>query len=122
MGNKKAKWKKQSEEFRAIMRQGKTTTGFGVDSMGGKDNQIKKGGSGGGKNTGKYVPTPSSLTDDYNHCNMCNRKYNEQAYLKHLPTCERRAKESVMKNNIKSGTTSSSVSSKPNLNVRFNKR
>ena len=40
---------------------------------------------------------PSSITDDYKHCNMCNRKYNENAYSKHLPTCERRTKEAMFK-------------------------
>jgi len=114
MNNKKAKWKKQSEEFRAIMRAGKTTTGFGTDAMGG-------GKQGGGM--GKYVPTPSSLTDDYTQCNMCSRKYNEQAYLKHLPTCERKAKETQLKNNMKGGTSSTtSYSNKPNLNLKYNKK
>ncbi len=58
---------------------------------------------------------------------MCNRKYNEQAYNKHLPTCERRTKEAMIKSKMKSGTsgsigTTSGYNNKPNLNVRFNKK
>lgn len=46
---------------------------------------------------GPGTSAPSSITDDYVHCNMCNRKYNENAYSKHLPTCERRTKEAQFK-------------------------
>lgn len=99
-----------------------------------KFNFLDKGGKTGGKSTGTaYVNTPSVLTDDYTFCNMCNRKYNENAYSKHLPTCERRAKESQIKNKPKpSGTmgmggntnsnTGSGYGNKPNLNVKFNKK
>ena len=58
--NKKAKWKKQSEEFRAVIKNS-TQTGTGS----------------------KFVNVPSS-NDDYVHCQYCSRKYNEQAYNKHL--------------------------------------
>jgi len=70
------------------------------------------------------MPTTSVLYEDYIACNLCSRKYNEQAYNKHLPTCERRAKESIMKDKAKSGASSQAVSynSKPNLNVKFGKR
>jgi hypothetical protein len=69
------------------------------------------------------MPT-SVLYEDYISCNHCNRKYNEQAYNKHLPTCERKAKESVMKDKAKTGGSSQAVNynSKPNLNVKFGKR
>lgn len=58
---------------------------------------------------------------------MCNRKYNENAFDKHLPTCERRAKESQFKNkarptSIISGNTTTYANSKPNLNLKFNKK
>ncbi len=46
---------------------------------------------------GGQVPAGSALSDDYIYCNMCTRKYNENAYSKHLPTCERRTKEAQFK-------------------------
>ena len=63
------KWKKQSEEFRSIIK-------------GGEDGAAFK---------------PSVLTEDYQLCQFCNRKYNDEAYKKHLPTCERKYKEAQMK-------------------------
>lgn len=63
------KWKKQSEEFRSIIKGG------------GEDGVVK----------------PSVLTEDYTLCQFCNRKYNEDAYKKHLATCERKYKEAQMK-------------------------
>lgn len=87
------------------------------------------GKSAGGMGGSSYANIPSAITDDYTHCNMCNRKYNEQAYMKHLPTCERRTKEAMMKNKLKpsggnnintNGTYS--YSNKPNLNVKFGKK
>jgi hypothetical protein len=50
---------------------------------------------------------PSVINDDYIQCSHCDRRYNENAYNKHLPTCERRTKEAVMKNKLK-GTSSKS--------------
>ncbi len=94
---KNQKWKKQSEEFRNIIKQGRE-----LDSKGGKV---------------PFVNVPSSITDDYKHCIMCDRKYNENAYTKHLPTCERRTREAQMNNKGKMVTASHS--NKPNLNVRF---
>jgi hypothetical protein len=74
-------------------------------------------------------PARSIIEDDYKHCDMCNRRYNEGAYEKHLPTCERKAKESQFKNKGKPGTgsimnanTSSYANSKPNFNLKFNKK
>jgi len=64
------------------------------------------------------MPTTSAIYDDYLKCDLCNRKYNEQAYSKHLPTCERKAKETMMKDKMKSGINNS----KPNLNVKFGKK
>lgn len=70
--NSQPKWKKQSEEFRAIIK-------------GGDDAQVLK---------------PSILTEDYILCKFCNRKYNEQAYNKHLATCERKFKEAQFRNKV----------------------
>ena len=99
--SKGQKWKKQSEEFRAIIKQNRE-----FDQKGG---------------TGVFTHIPSAITDDYTLCDMCNRKYNEQAYTKHLPTCERRSKEAQMKGKAKQSGPTSNISSKPNLNVRFKK-
>jgi hypothetical protein len=65
------------------------------------------------------MPTTSAIYDDYIKCDHCNRKYSEQAYDKHLPTCERKAKETMLKDKMKSAASSNS---KPNLNVRFGKK
>jgi len=130
MNAKKAKWKKQSEEFRAILKNNVTTNDFHPKG-GSKIGTVGKNSKTGGTQYGNLRPVnvPSVITEDYSLCNMCNRKYNEQAYTKHLPTCERRAKESLMKNKMKSvptttntNSTGSNFSSKPNLNVRFNKK
>ena len=77
------KWKKQSEELRNII---KATAEMG--NTGGK---------------AFVMPTPSSVTDDYSLCKFCNRKYNEEAYNKHLPGCERRFKEAQMKSKYSKG-------------------
>ena len=74
------------------------------------------------------VSKPSVYTEDYKHCSICTRSFNENAYAKHLPTCERRNKEAQMKNKVKPGTTggmgsiNTNGNSKPNLNVKFNKK
>jgi hypothetical protein len=73
-------------------------------------------------NKGSYTNTPSVLTEDYTLCNMCNRRYNEQAYSKHLPTCERRTKEAQMKGKVKQASGTNNFGSKPNLNVKFGKK
>lgn len=84
--------------------------------------------NGHGKQTSSYVNKPSVLSEDYILCNMCSRKYNEQAYSKHIPTCERRTKEPSIKSKMKSiDTIGQNVNSggsnfKPNLNVKFNRK
>lgn len=116
---KPSKWKKQSEEFRAILKAGKEP----MPSYGTNRKGIGQPGYKGGANTvnmSRPMPQMSSITDDYTLCNMCSRKYNETAYDKHLPHCERKFKESQMK--AKYAKPSTSSNSKPNLNVRFNKR
>ena len=63
------KWKKQSEELRAIAK--------------------------GNMDPNEYKP--SVVNDDYTLCKFCNRRYNDEAYNKHLPGCERRFKEAQLK-------------------------
>ena len=98
---KKKKWEKQSEEFRAIMKNNRNL-----------EQDIKNG-----KNIiGKYQNNvPSSMTDDYIYCKFCTRKYNEQAYNKHLNFCEKKNKDNLAKGKMKTQT-------KPNLNVKFGKK
>jgi hypothetical protein len=107
------KWKKQSEELRAILRQNRD-----VDT-----DSNSKDGKGGNK---PFVNIPSSITEDYLHCDMCNRRYNEQAFTRHIPTCERRTKEALMKSKTKIINANSNgytnTTPKPNFNnVKFRK-
>jgi hypothetical protein len=111
--NKKPKWQKQSEELRAILRANQTTNDFGVGNklgnMNGKKGHI-------GNNTNQNFNKPSVLTEDYLHCGHCNRRYNEQAYNKHLPTCERRTKEAELKLKTKNTLLPQSKNSGSQLN------
>jgi hypothetical protein len=127
---KSQKWKKQSEEFQRMIRENRNIAK--QESMGNKYTPNKGGksmgrgqiGGGGMKQQqpiSSYTNIPSSLTDDYTLCDMCGRKYNENAYNKHLPTCERRTKEALMKNKLKSNTGSTGFGNKPNINTRFKK-
>lgn len=51
-------------------------------------------------NQEKFKPQyqPSPIDDDLTFCKFCSRRYNEDAYKKHAPGCERRFKEKEMKN------------------------
>jgi len=115
------KWKLQSMEFRAICNPGKANQirkemGFGNNMMnnkmgnninikGGKNvsKSVKTGGYGGGFNSGMggmdmgggYFPSVTPM--DYTLCQYCNRKYNEEAYHKHLNGCKRRYEEAQMR-------------------------
>jgi len=39
----------------------------------------------------------SSYNDDLTLCNICNRRYNEEAYKKHLNFCQKKSKDNEMK-------------------------
>lgn len=130
--NGKPKWKRQSDELRSVLKMNNTcTSGFNLDKNSLKDNfnstnninnnkglkrplnlNAQKFGSF-GSSINNYQQTESVYAEDYIHCNMCNRKYNEQAHKKHLATCERRSKEA----NLKSKNSNSNIN---NLNVNFN--
>ena len=87
------KWKLQSMEFRQICR-----GGFGGPVQIGKSS---KGGVKGKSSAGMQQSyTPSVITDSFIPCKFCNRRYNEEAYHKHLPGCERRYKEAQMRNKL----------------------
>ena len=85
------KWKQQSEEFRQICR---------VDNNNNNNNN---------KNNNNFVSLankysnykPSVISDSYIPCKFCNRKYNEEAYNKHLNGCEKRYKDAQLKNKFK---------------------
>ena len=101
------KWKLQSMEFRQICR-----GGFGGQDPrarrataeeaapvkiggGGKKGGVGKSGGKIGGNMPAY--TPSVINDGFIPCKFCNRRYNDEAYHKHLAGCERRYKEAQMR-------------------------
>lgn len=94
---KNSNWKAQSEMFRQAMRAnaGDTGNNFEVlvkdpgstNQFGGKDVQRQN------TTTNTIKSIPSGLT----HCSLCNRSYNDNAYTKHLPHCEKKSKENAMK-------------------------
>lgn len=93
----KSNWKIQSEMFRQAMRAvGDTGNNIEVyvkdpgstnQQFGNKD-VLRQNTT---TNTVKSIP--SNLT----HCSLCNRSYNDNAYTKHLPHCEKKSKENAMK-------------------------
>ena len=76
------------------------------------------------------------MTDDYVHCDLCTRKYNQNAYDKHLTHCEKKNKEQMFKN--KGPTPSSQMGGsrsgynnnkpmannnmRPNMNTKYGKK
>ena len=75
------------------------------------------------------------MTDDYTHCDLCNRKYNQNAYDKHLTHCEKKNKQSIFKNkgnppssqmgsrsgyNNNKPTTNNNM--RPNMNTKYGKK
>lgn len=108
---KKENWKKQSEMLRNVAAANKT----GADFM--------------KKNSGNVIQIgknqqPSTYNDDLTPCNLCGRRYNEEAYKKHLNHCEKKDKESKMKGknatnlNARPGNTTNVNNAKPNLNTK----
>ena len=71
----------------------KSTKPGGYGSMGGGGFGSGYGGMDMG---GGYFPSATPL--DYQHCQYCNRNYNEEAYNKHLNGCKRRYEEAQMRN------------------------
>jgi hypothetical protein len=84
------KWKLQSEEFRQICRGGSEP--ISNKNKNTFNSEISK-------NYANYKP--SVITDSYIPCKFCNRKYNEEAYKKHLNGCERRYNDALLKNKFK---------------------
>ena len=79
---KEPKWKKQSEAFRNVL----------------QNARIEEGGANTDQRGNVIVPQKiTSDYDDYTHCGICNRKYNEEAYKKHLGLCQRKQKEMMLK-------------------------
>ena len=115
VGEKKKK--KQSEEFRSILKANRglsfnnigssskygssygNSSSYSRGGMSSKTGIRSKGGMGmGGMGMPSY--TPSAISDDFTLCKFCNRRYNDEAYNKHLPGCERRYKEAQIRNKI----------------------
>ncbi len=127
------KWKRQSEQFRNVLQQARNadqednnnfvvTKGGNSGGVGGGVGGGKGKGIGSGPGSGSGGGLGGMYDDDYTHCDICNRRYNENAYTKHLPTCQRKQKEMMMKGGNKGNTGNTGNSSKPNLNVKFNKK
>ena len=87
------KWKQQSMEFRAICNPGKNKNNFGKNNIMKNNNDI--------------------ITSSYIHCQYCDRKYNEEAYNKHLNGCKRRYEEALIKKGGKKKAT------KKNVNIQY---
>jgi hypothetical protein len=81
--SKKAKWKAQSEMFRAAMRAARTT-----------DDDPSPGFGGGG---GGSAAVNMDQFDDRTECKWCNRKFAEETAKRHIPVCEQKFKANQMK-------------------------
>ena len=108
------KWKRQSEQFRNVLKNARKQDNEDGNFM------VVKGGQGGGNVQKVVQQTPNYDYDDLKHCDLCNRRYNDDAFTKHLPTCQRKQKESLLKGNNNKG--GSNTVNKPNLNVKFTKK
>ena len=93
------KWKKQSEEFRRMLKGGNAPD----------NNVVVANVAGNGLITNKIEP---SYDDGLEHCGMCNRRYNPDAFKKHLPHCEKKKKESLIKNNGKNAPNTTTTTGK----------
>ena len=80
-GSKAAKWKAQSEMFRAALRAAK-----------GSDD----GPSGSGSGAANAAAIMEQY-DDRTECKWCNRKFNDEAATRHIPVCEQKFKATQMK-------------------------
>ena len=87
------KWKQQSMEFRAICNPGKNNNNFGKNNIMKNNNDV--------------------ITSSYIHCQYCDRKYNEEAYNKHLNGCKRRYEEALIKKGGKKNVN------KKNVNIQY---
>lgn len=81
--SKVAKWKRESEQLRKIVQS--------VKGNGDKDNLPRN-----------VVHVKSGVIDeeeedDLQLCKFCGRRYSEQTYERHLPVCERKYQEKMMK-------------------------
>ncbi|CDW78140.1 UNKNOWN [Stylonychia lemnae] len=76
--SKAAKWKAQSEMFRQAMRATK-----GNDTAGGDSCNVQQ--------------PQAQQYDDRTECQFCNRKFNDEAAKRHIPSCEQKFKANQMK-------------------------
>jgi len=113
---KNQNWKKQSEMLRDVAAANKT----GADFMKNNSKNVLQV----GKNNAKSnVP---SYNDDLTFCNLCERRYNEDAYKKHLNHCEKKNQENKMKgkpsnSKINTNALNSKISSNaPNSKINSN--
>jgi len=105
---KNVNWKKQSEMLRDVAAANKTGADF-MKKNSGNVMQVS------GKNNAKSNVVPS-YNDDLTFCNLCERKYNEEAYKKHLNHCQKKDRENKMKGkSSNSKVNSNAINSKPNF-------
>jgi hypothetical protein len=107
---KNVNWKKQSEMLRNVAAANRTDEDFSKQHPG---NVVQVTGK---KNVGY------TQDDDLTPCNLCGRRYNEEAYKRHLNHCEKKDRDNKMKgkssnNALRQNLPSSN--SKPNLNTKF---
>jgi len=106
---KNVNWKKQSEMLRDVAAANRTGADF-MKSNSGNVMQVGKS-----KNNARSNVVPS-YNDDLTFCNLCERKYNEDAYKKHLNHCEKKNRENKMKGkSSNSKLNSNALNSKPNF-------
>jgi len=77
----KNKWKAQSEMFRNAMRAARGSDAGGAE----------------GSAQAAAAQQAMEQLDDRTECKWCNRKFNEQAAVRHIPVCEKKYKEMQMK-------------------------
>ena len=126
---KKENWKAQSELLRNAARANRSYSNTNFSKGNYKSNNYKSSGgmSKGYNNKGvgnvnynndhgfshmgfnrlNLGGTSSYPNDGFTLCDTCGRRYNETAYEKHLPGCQKRNKESLIKNKFSKPANSS---------------
>lgn len=61
---------------------------------------IKNKGKVGMNNAFNQPPQRSVISDSFKLCKFCNRRYNDEAFAKHYPGCERRYKENQIRKKL----------------------
>lgn len=94
----KAKWKKESENFRAMLRAGRKAERKGNSVAPNKNSQRgnKKGSKSVSRQQGKV--TREDFTDGRMPCNICNDLFSEAGLQRHYPLCKSKNKYQTTRN------------------------